>query len=216
MLEMPTTFELLGNVKDKKILDWGCGSGIYAKILTKKGAKVKGFDISPTMIKIAKEENPNLDLKVGSGTKIPFKEKFDIVVASLAIHYLKDWDKVFKEVKKVLKKKGYFIFSVGNPFTHTCKKEKVKGKKMRVMGIKSYFKDHKLSADWKLPNGKTATIITYVKTYEEMINIILKNNFEIVGYKDTFPLKKAKKLFPEEYELNSKIPFFCVWKIRKK
>lgn len=216
MLEMPTTLELLGNVKGKKVLDWGCGSGIYAKILTKKGAKVKGFDISPTMIKIAKEDNPKLDLRVGSGTKIPFKEKFDIVVASLAIHYLKDWNKVLKEVRRVLKKNGYFIFSVGNPFTHTCKKEKIKGKKMRVMGIKSYFKDHKLSADWKLPNGKTAVIVTYVKTYEEMINIILRNNFEIVGYKDTFPLKKAKKLFPEEYELNSKIPFFCVWKVRKR
>ena len=42
MLEMPSTLELLGNVKGKKILDFGCGTGIYAKILTKKGAKVSG------------------------------------------------------------------------------------------------------------------------------------------------------------------------------
>jgi len=64
MLEMPATLELLGNVKGKKILDFGCGTGIYAKILTKKRAKVKGFDISREMIKIAKQENPNLDLRV--------------------------------------------------------------------------------------------------------------------------------------------------------
>jgi len=216
LLEMPTTLELLGNVKGKKILDWGCGSGIYAKLLTKKGAKVKGFDISEEMIKIAKKDNPKLELKIGSGTKIPFNGKFDIVVASLAIHYLKDWNNVFKEVRRVLKKGGFFVFSIGNPFTHSCKRKKIGNKKLRVLGIKSYFKDHKLSADWKLPNGKKATIITYIKTYEEIIKIILKNKFEIVGYKDTYPLAKAKKLFPQEYEINTKYPFFCVWKVRKK
>src|SRR3990167_6368968 len=74
LLEMPATLELLGNVKHKKILDFGCGTGIYAKLLTKKGAIVKGFDISEEMLKIAKQENPKLDLIMGSGYKIPFKE----------------------------------------------------------------------------------------------------------------------------------------------
>ena len=216
MLEMPATLELSGNVKNKKVLDWGCGSGIYAKILTRKGAKVKGFDISEEMVKIAKKENPKLDLRVGSGLKIPFKEKFDIVVASLAIHYLKDWDKVFEEVKKILKKGGIFVYSVGNPIVHSAKKVKINGKKKRVLGIKSYFRDKEISAEWKLSDNKKVKVITYLKTYEEMINFALKNNFEIVEYKDTFPLKKSKKLFPKEYELNSKIPFFCVWKLRKK
>ena len=39
MLEMPTTLKLLGNIKNKKILDLGCGPGIYAKILSKKVRK---------------------------------------------------------------------------------------------------------------------------------------------------------------------------------
>src|SRR3989344_6168312 len=103
LLEMPSTLELLGNIKGKKILDFGCGTGIYAKLLTKKGAIVKGFDLSPAMLKIAKEENPKLNLILGSGYNIPFNEKFDIVVASLVVHYLKDWDKMLKEVKRVLK-----------------------------------------------------------------------------------------------------------------
>ncbi len=48
------------------------------------------------MIDIARKENPIIDLRIGSGYKIPFKGKFDIVVASLVMDYLKDWDKVFK------------------------------------------------------------------------------------------------------------------------
>ena len=39
-LEMPSTLELLGDIKGKKVLDYGCGSGIYAQLLTKKGAKI--------------------------------------------------------------------------------------------------------------------------------------------------------------------------------
>jgi SAM-dependent methyltransferase len=131
LLEMPATLSLLGEVRGKRLLDFGCGTGIYAKLLTKKGAIVKGFDISPEMIKIAKRENPNLDLKVGSGYKIPFDEKFDIVLASLVVHYLEDWNKMFKEISRVLKTGGYFLFSTGNPVYETRERLKVKGKKYK-------------------------------------------------------------------------------------
>ena len=56
LLEMPTTLKMLGNIKGKKILDFGCGPGIYIKVLKKKGAKLKGVDISEKMIKIAKKK----------------------------------------------------------------------------------------------------------------------------------------------------------------
>lgn len=213
MLEMPAMFELLGNVKGKKILDFGCGTGIYAKILTKKGAIVKGFDISPAMLEIAKRENPNLDLKVGSGYKIPFNEKFDMVLASLVIHYLEDWNKMFREVSRVLKKRGYFLFSTGNPVSEFPNKIKIKGKKIKTFG--NYFKEGKNSAKWGI-NGKGLKVFYYHKTYETIIRTIIKNGFEIIDYKDAFPLKKAKKYFYEDYMEYSKIPFFSVWKLRKK
>jgi SAM-dependent methyltransferase len=214
MLEMPATLGLLGNVKGKKILDFGCGSGIYAKLLTKKGAVVKGFDISPEMIKIAKRENPKLDLKVGSGYDIPFNEKFDVVLASLVVHYLKDWDRMLKEVKRVLKKGGYFIFSTGNPVYESREKKIIGDQKFNVFG--DYFNEGKKSIAWKANEGKDMKMTYYSKTYETIINTLLKNGFEIVGYKDCFPLKKAKKLFPEDYAEYSKKPFFCVWKVRLK
>jgi len=130
-------------VKRKKILDFGCGTGIYARILTKKGAIVKGFDVSEEMLKIAKKENPKLDIRQGSGYKIPFKEKFDIVIACLVLDYFEDWDKVFKQVSKALNKDGIFIFSVGNPVSECCKVIKVKGKKLRILGKKDYFNEAK-------------------------------------------------------------------------
>jgi ubiquinone/menaquinone biosynthesis C-methylase UbiE len=211
LLEMPSTLELLGNVKGKKILDFGCGSGIYAKLLTKKGAKVKGFDISDEMLKIAKEMNPKLDLRHGSGYKIPFREKFDIVLAALVIHYFSDWDKVLRQVKKVLKKGGYMIISTGNPVTETAERIKIKGKRIKVFG--DYFKQRLMSHKWRTGN---VNMPFFHKTYETIIRSFIKNGFEIVDYKDCFPLKRGKKMFPKDYANTSKSPYFCVWKLRKK
>ena len=213
MLEMPATLELLGNVKGKKILDYGCGTGIYARLLTKKGAKVKGFDISSEMLKIAKHENPKLDFKLGSGYKIPFKEKFDIVLASLVVHYLEDWEKMFKEVSRVLKEGGIFIFSTGNPVAEVSEKVSYKERNFRVPG--DYFKERKMYGIWT-KSGKKIKMPFFHKTYETIMKTIMENGFEIVDYKDCFPLKKAEKLFPEDYSWYSKVPFFCVWRVRKR
>ena len=168
MTEMPAVLGLLEDVKGKKILDLGCGSGIYAKLLTKKGAIVKGFDISPEMIRIAKQENPNLDLKVGTADKIPFNEKFDIVLASLVVHYIKDWSKMFKEIRRVLKDEGILIFSTGNPMSESVERVKYKGKTFRVYG--GYFNERKLHYKWDTPTGKT-DVFAYHITYETLVNL---------------------------------------------
>jgi len=218
MLEMPATFELLGNLKAKKILDLGCGAGIYARLMTKKGAKVKGVDISPEMLAIAKKENPKLDLRLASIYKIPFKEKFDIVVAPLVLDYIVDWDKAFKQINKVLKKGGYFIFSAGNPVSEITKK--TSKSKPWIREFEDYFKERKVYGVWKnilyKKEVKDVKMPSYHKTYETIIKTIIKNGFEIVDYKDCYPLKKAKKLFPKEYTFLIKVPYFCVWKVRKK
>ncbi len=216
-LEMPSTLELLGNVKDKKILDYGCGSGIYTKILTKKGAKVKGFDISEEMLRIAKKNNPDIEFKQGSGYNIPFTEKFDIILASLVVHYMKDWNKMFREMGRVLNKGGIVIFSTGNPVYEVNKNIKVKGKKYKCLGIKNYFKEDLFYGNWTNPyTNKKVTVSAHHKTYETIINTIINNGFEIIGYKDCFPEKKSKKIFPEEYSKYSMMPIFMVFKIRKK
>ncbi len=206
-LEVPAVNELLGDIRGKKVLDFGCGTGIYIKILIKKGAIVKGFDISNDMLSIARKENPQLDLRQGSGYDIPFREKFDIVLASLVVHYLSDWNKMFQEIARVLRKGGYFVFSTGNPVVGTVKK--------RDQGA-NYFHDKKVSVGWKDNDGGEMRMYYYHKTYEEIIRTIIKNGFEIVDYRDCFPIRRAKKNFPKEYERYSKEPLFSAWKIKKK
>jgi ubiquinone/menaquinone biosynthesis C-methylase UbiE len=216
-LEMPATLELLGNIKDKKVLDYGCGTGLYLPILKKKGARVNGFDISKEMLTIARKNHPDVDLREGSGYSIPFKEQFDLIVASLVVHYMKDWDRMFKEMNRVLKKGGIVVFSTGNSVYEMNKNVVLKGKKYKVLGIKDYFKEEVFYSSWTNPyNNKKIRVPVYHKTYETIIKTILRNGFEIIDYKDCFPTKRSKKLFPKNYAQYSKMPMFMVFKVRKK
>src|SRR5437868_2138312 len=58
-LEMPATLALIPkDLTGKMVLDAGCGSGIYAREMARRGATVIGIDISDTMIEIANSETP--------------------------------------------------------------------------------------------------------------------------------------------------------------
>ena len=105
--EQPATFSLLGNIKGKKVLDAGCGSGVYSRLLAEKGAQVYGIELSSEMVDLAKKHcaGMDIDFKQGSINKLPYANNtFDTIIASLVIHYLKNPETALKEFHRVLKK----------------------------------------------------------------------------------------------------------------
>ena len=54
IIARPATLSLLPDVKGKRVLDAGCGPGVYSEILVNSGAEVVAIDLSPNMIEIAK------------------------------------------------------------------------------------------------------------------------------------------------------------------
>ncbi len=91
-----------------KLLDAGCGNGYSALIASEAGYAVKGFDVSPTMVEIAKRSG--VDARVGDLRKIPFRAReFDGVFSISALQWLKkkeDLAKTAREFYRVLKKGG--------------------------------------------------------------------------------------------------------------
>ena len=119
LIEIPQLFELIGDVKGKTILDIGCGAGGHDRKLVELGAKsVLGIDISKRMINEAKKETSSdkIEYKLLSMNNLELLDrKFDLVVSSLAIHYIEDYEKLCKSVYNLLNDGGYFIFSHGHP-----------------------------------------------------------------------------------------------------
>ena len=213
-LEMPTTLKMLGNVKKKKILDMGCGPGFYAKILSERGAIVKGIDFSSSLIEIARKEVPEAEFTLGNAEKLPYKsEEFEIVLSALMMDHLKSWDKALKEVKRVLKKRGLFVFSIKNPVTICLQKKKWFFKTFRE--IDRYFDE-----DWRIAKWKGKRVsgegAHHHKTYGTIIKYLVKYGFEIIDCEDTKPLSSAKNIFPREYQKTVNSPHFCTWKTVKK
>lgn len=214
ILENPFLFKLIGNVKNKNVLDLGCGPGIHAKILTKKGAKVIGIDNSNVSIEIAKKESPKSKFFVGDIEKLPFNsKKFDIVFSAMVIGHLKNWNKTFKEVNRVLKKNGIFVFSIYNPFKEVLNKKKWMFKKFRI--IENYFDERTFYNTWGEENKKFI-VSHHHKTYSTIIKYIINNGFEINDYEDCKPPKSAEKKYPKAYKETINVPNFCVWKVKKK
>jgi len=215
LLELPSTLKFLGNVKGKKILDVGCGPGLYASLLIKKGAVVKGMDISKEFIGIAKKEAPAAEFIIGDAEKLPYKNsEFDIVIAPLVLHYLNSWDEVLNGIHAVLKKGGIFIFSHCNPFSEKRKRKKWFFKKFSV--IEGYFDEDAKYFLWWIRKKEKIPLVRYHKTYATIIKLFIKYGFEIIDYEDCKPLPEAKELFPAKYKTYLNYPPFCAWKLRKK
>ena len=107
-------------LKNKRILDVGCGKGgVIACAL--KGAEAVGFDFDEREIDIAKRRAEsynlgNVSISHGDGENIPFKDNyFDLVMAMSVLEHVKDLEGVIKEMVRVTKPGGYCYVTTPNP-----------------------------------------------------------------------------------------------------
>ena len=88
LFEIPALFSMLPDIKNKRVLDLGCGFGEHCKRFIDCGAKkVVGIDISEKMLEVARNENsdPNIIYINMPMEKIAeLNEQFDIVVRVLS------------------------------------------------------------------------------------------------------------------------------------
>lgn len=108
--------------KSGKLLDIGCGPANSTLPFAQAGFSCYACDISPNMLKLAKQyakkHNVKIKFTVGNILKIQFpKQNFDYVISIAAFHHLDSESKrlrALKEIKKVLKKNGKFFVTVWN------------------------------------------------------------------------------------------------------
>lgn len=116
--ERPAMVDLAGDVNGQRVLDAGCGSGPLSAALRAKGAIMTGLDGSPAMVELARQRlGDEVPLHVADLAKpLPFaNDAFDVVVASLVLHYLRDWAGPLAELRRVLGPGGRAILSVNHP-----------------------------------------------------------------------------------------------------
>ena len=111
---------LLPDFAGKRVLDLGCGYGWHCIYAAEHGAAaVTGVDLSEKMLAVAREKTtaPQVTYIRGDMAETPFPpESFDVVLSSLAIHYLPSFTDFLERVRQCLSPGGDFVFPVDRYF----------------------------------------------------------------------------------------------------
>lgn len=217
LVEKPALFSLCPDLKGKAVLDLGCGYGENCVEFVKRGAtRVKGIDLSEKMLSVAKEENANdtiTYIRMCMEDIGAINEQFDVVFSSLAMHYIKDFSKLCKDIFKLLNTEGYFIFSQENPintcFTNGNRWTKDINGNVIFSNLSNYSIDGERKSKWFVDD-----VIKYHRTFSSIINSLVEAGFVIEKLLEPIPDVKTREECPE-YAKDIHKPDFLIIKAKK-
>ena len=181
--------KLLPDFKGKRVLDLGCGYGWHCIYAAEHGAlSVVGVDISERMLAVAaaKTKNKNVRYEKIAIEDISFPaESFDIIISSLALHYVVYLEAVYKKVWEMLVHGGKFVFSAEHPvFTALGPQQWHRDEEGNILHwpVDNYFNEGSRDAVFL---GKKVT--KYHRTLTGYINGLIKTGFTITGLIEPMP-----------------------------
>lgn len=227
-VEKPMMKNMMPNLKDKKILMLGCGTGEECNLLETFGAdkeNLVGIDLSKESIKIAKATYPDVEFIVGDMNNLPFEENtFDFIYSSLAVHYSATPDKIYKEVYRVLKTDGLFLFSVAHPIRWSSTHKEIEGNIYRIIGCSrddnasevfgnyNTFKQYTHNFfSW----GVSETLSFYVGSPSFHFKLLRKTDFEILDFTESSATEETKEVDINYYKKNKELPQFMAFLVKK-
>lgn len=216
----------IGEIKNLFVLDAGCGNGYLSRLMAKKGAKVSGIDFSKHFIDYCKrrekEEPLGCEFQKGSLTDMSFfeSEKFDIVVSNIVMVDVQDYKTAFKEINRVLKQNGRFIwsnlhpiFGTFNQFFYRLPFDTPRNEERICSMIDRYFDTGAILVSW----GNIKPIWQFHRSLQEYSQALYEAGFlirEIIEPKPSLEdIKENPRLLAFDAD---RIPFFIIFDCVKK
>lgn len=190
--------QMLPDFRGKRILDLGCGFGWHCEYAIENGAaSAVGIDISEKMLA---EAHAKRSSEAISYICLPIEDidfppsSFDVVISSLAFHYIQSFEDICKKVYDSLSPGGNFVFSVEHPvFT--------------AYGTEDWYYDDRGNilhwpVDRYFNEGRRSTIFLgetvqkYHKTLTTYVNGLIRTGFEITGLIEPEPSEEMLHTVP--------------------
>ncbi|PSL43850.1 methyltransferase family protein [Chitinophaga niastensis] len=210
--------EMLPDLQGKKVLDLGCGFGWHCRYAREQGAlSVVGVDISENMLARARESahDAAIEYRREAIEDIDFAEgAFDVVISSLALHYVEHFDIVCNKVNHCLVAGGAFVLSVEHPvFTALAAQDwyyDAEGKRLHwpVDG----YQDEGLRQTNFLNND----VIKYHRTITTLINSLIDAGFSITKLSEPQPAAEVLARYPEMKDETRRPIFLLIAAVKKR
>ena len=188
-----------------RALDAGCGTGRTLKLLLDLGLQEKnliGVDVSPEMLRLARESFPDTRLIQAdlANLRLPPKS-LDLVVSDMVFHYLsgEDFKRTIESTSKWLVRGGYLLFIVVHPLRFAS-------------NYMAYFSDE--PGIEKTPWG--TKIEYYPKRFSDYIDTVLDSGFVLLRVEEPAPRGKEAQENKKEYKKYSSAPTRLLIKATKK
>lgn len=213
-LEQPALRALVGDVAGSRVVDLGCGAGGLCRWLRKEGAaEVLGVDISEKMLKVARSQTcDGITYVLQSLETLELAaQSIDLVVSSLALHYLPDLGRIATSVKKALCSGGRFVFSIEHPYSTAISPQRwiehpETGR--RVWPLEGYKREGLREKHWMVEG-----IQTYHRSMETTVSTMLQAGFLLETLQEPLATPEAVEKWPELERMRERPPFLLLaWK----
>lgn len=195
--EWKTLEKMLPDFAGRRVLDLGCGYGWHCRYALEHGAlRVTGVDISQRMLDMAKSKSDGrIEYLRLPMEDIAFPDNaFDVVISSLALHYVPSFEAIAGKVHALLSPGGDFVFSVEHPiFTAQGSQEFIRD----AAGNALYF-----PVDRYFAQGQRDTrflgepVVKYHRTLEAYAGGLINCGFAITGLAEPAPPEHLQNAFP--------------------
>ena len=212
-IETPIIYELISDIKEKHILDLGCGDASFGKGLLELGAKhYTGVEGSEQMVEAAHinilGENATILYETMESYKYQ-ENSFDIVTSRFAIHYVSDINLLFQSIHNTLKANGRFVFSIQHPLTTSSFASKDSGEKRGSWIVDDYFLNGERKEPWI-----NEIVVKYHHTIEQYFTALRKAGFTILDLREGTPNRDHCNS-EEEFTRRQRIPVVLAFSCTK-
>jgi SAM-dependent methyltransferase len=207
---------LLPDLRDKRLLDLGCGFGWHCRYARQQKARsVVGMDLSQKMLAQARAitVDPGIEYRRCAIENIDFPaDEFDVVTSSLALHYVERFDLVCQKVRWCLVASGTFAFSVEHPmFTALAAQQWCYGPKGERLHwpVDNYQQEGPRHTQWLADN-----VVKYHRTVATYVNTLIDSGFRISKLSEPEPSPEMLSQQPDWKDDRRRPTFLLIAAVR--